>query len=76
MINNLQTILNTWNDLDDSWILKASTDDLILVALNALNITGDRATAVIESIGEAYYEASCAGATEEALAAMILASVN
>lgn len=72
MNKNTQIILDTWGNLEYSWAFKASTDDFIFIALKALSVTESRAAEIIDSIGEAYYEASCNGATEEALAAMIL----
>lgn len=72
MNKNMQTILAAWDNLGDSWSFKASTDDFISIALEAIGITESRAAEIIDSIGESYYDASCDGATEEALADMIL----
>lgn len=74
--NNLQTILTTWNNLEESWTFKASTDDFIFVALESLGIAEDDAIEIIDHIGDAYYDASCDGASESTLATMILASIN
>lgn len=68
--DKIQTVLAAWNTYEESGMAcKASCDDFIDVALTALGLPNNQGT----DLGDGYYALSCDGATEEELAAYILA---